>query len=79
MPGFSDSGVLEKITGKKLSVKQGNLQIVRWLIRAKESKSQLKLKHIVYFLPVRGPPEKADGTLQEKLQVLYHFFGAKVI
>ena len=79
VPGFSDSGALEKIMKKKLSVQQGNLQIVRWLVGVQESKkSQLKVRRIVYFLPERGALEKAHGTLQEELQVLHHFFGAKV-
>lgn len=74
VPGFSDSGTLKDEIGKKVSVQDGNLQIVRWIIRAQEQ-SQLKVRRIVYFLPVRGSLEKADGTMQEELGVLYHYFG----
>ena len=74
VPGFSDSGTLKNEIGKKVSVQDGNLQIVRWIVRAQEQ-SQLKVRRIVYFLPVRGALEKADGTMQEELRLLYHYFG----
>ena len=74
VPGFSDSGSLAKVIGKKNSVNEGNLQIIRWLVR-EQIQSQLKVRCIVYFLPVRGPLEKTDGVLQEELKVLYHYFG----
>ncbi len=77
VPGFSDSGTLEKATGQKISVYKGNLQIVRWLVR-EQIQSKLKLRRIVYFLPIRGPLEKADGTMQDELKVLHHFFGKSV-
>ncbi len=77
VPGFSDSGALEKKTGKKVSVHDGNLQIIRWVVK-EQIKSQLKVRRIVYFVPVRGPLEKADGTLQEELNVLYHYFGREI-
>lgn len=77
VPGFSDSGTLRKTTRQEVSVYKGNLQIVRWLVR-EQIQSQLKVRRIVYFLPVRGPLEKADGTLQEELKVLHHYFGKDV-
>ena len=73
VPGFSDSGTL----GVDATVFNGNLQIVRWLVR-EQIMSQLLVRRIVYFLPMRGPPEKADGTLQEELRVLHHYFGREV-
>ena len=73
VPGFSDSGTLED----DVSVNEGNLQIIRWLVR-EQIQSQLKIRRIIYFLPVRGPLEKADGTLQEELQVLHRYFGKEV-
>lgn len=78
VPGFSDSGALQKATGsKKITVSEGNLQIIRWIVR-EQIQSQLKVRRIVYFLPVRGPPEKADGTMQEELKILYHYFGKEI-
>ena len=32
VPGFSDSGALAKATGEKVSVYEGNVQIVRWIV-----------------------------------------------
>ena len=46
---------------------------VRWLAR-EQRESQLMVRRIVYFLPVRGPLEEADGVLQE-LKVLHRYFG----
>ena len=77
VPGFSDSGTLQRRTGKRVSVFDGNLQIIRWIVR-EQLRSQLKVRRMVYFLPVRGSLEKADGTLQEELKVLHHYFGKKV-
>ena len=77
VPGFSDSGVLQRAAGTKVSVYDGNLQIIRWVVQA-QIQSQLKVRRIVYFLPVRGSLEKADGTMQEELKVLYHFFGSEL-
>ena len=78
VPGFSDSSTLKSETQDvSLSVYQGNLQIIRWVVRA-QIQFQLKVRRIVYFLPVRGPLEKADGMLQEELKVLHHFFGKEV-
>ena len=65
---FSDEGV---------SLIKTSLQNVRWLVR-EQQESQLMVRRIVYFLPARGPLEKAYGTLQKELKVLHHYFGEKV-
>ena len=77
VPGFSDSGSLKEEIGKDVSVFEGNLHIIRMIVKA-QIQSQMKVRRIVYFLPGRGPLEKADGTLQEELKVLYHYFGNEV-
>lgn len=74
VPGFSDSGTT---TGFGTSVYESNLEIIRWVVR-EQIQSQLKVKRIVYFLPVRGPLEKTDGTMQEELRVLYHYFDKEI-
>lgn len=80
VPGFSDSGTLVRAlhgqTGR-ISVYEGNLQIVRWIVRAQIEK-KLQVRRVIYFIPVRGPLEKADGTLQEEIAVMHHFFGAAI-
>ena len=77
VPGFSDSGVLQRVTGEKISVLDVNLQTIRWVMR-EQLRSQLKIKRMVYFLPVRGPLEKADGMMQEELKILHRYFGKEV-
>lgn len=74
VPGF---GALQRAMGQYLSVYDGSLQIIRWVVR-QQFQSQLKIRRIVYFLPHRGPLEKADGPMLEELEVLYHFFGKEV-
>lgn len=77
VPGFSDSGAIQRAAGTNVSVFEANLQIIRWVVKA-QIRFQLQFRRIVYFLPVRGPLEKADGSMQEELKVLYHFFGKEV-
>ena len=36
---------------------------------------QMTVNRVAYFLPCRGPMERVDGTLQEELNIMYHFFG----
>ncbi len=77
VPGFSDSGTLQRATRQRISVHDGNFQIVSWLVR-EQIQSMLKVRRIVYFLPVRGPLEKADRVIQDEIKVLHHFFGKSV-
>ena len=70
-------GIFNGLQGEDISLIQASLQNVRWLVR-EQHESQLMVRRIVYFLPVRGPLEKADGTLQEELKVLHYYFGKKV-
>ena len=77
IPGFSDSGKLQDVIGKIASMKEGNLQIISWIVRA-QYEFQLKVRRVVYFLPCKGPLEKADGTLQDELNVIHHFFGKEI-
>ncbi len=39
----------------------------------------MKFKRILYFLPVRGPLQRASGVLQLELRVLTHYFGLSII
>lgn len=77
VPGFSDAGHLVRATGKGISLFDGNLQIVRWAVR-EQIQNQLKVRRVVYFLPIRGVLDKADVTLQDELKVLYHYFGKEI-
>lgn len=77
VPGFSDSNTLQQQTGCTVTVNEGNLQIIRWMVR-EQIQSQLQVRRILYFLPVRGFLEKADGTLQEELNCLHYFFSKEI-
>ena len=68
VPGLS--GI---VTGQQ-TTEQKNEEIVRW-IGSVQSEFQLRIKRIVYFLPGRGPLSKADGSMQEELKLLHHYFG----
>ena len=77
VPGFADSGKLAKKTGKKLGIYNGNLQIIRWIVRL-QAELKLNIRRIVYFLPTRNALEKTDKVLQEELKVMYHYFGTQI-
>ena len=68
-PGFADS--------KRKNVLQSNLQTFRWIMYAQEE-YDLNFSRVLYFYPQRGPAEKADGTLQEEIQVMHGFLGESV-
>ena len=69
VPGFADSE-----TTKEVGVMKGNLQVFRWIVRTQQE-HMLSFRRVVYFLPVRGCLERADGTLQEEITVMYRYFG----
>ena len=56
---------------------KGNLQSFRWILQAQRAYN-LRFSRVLYFLPNRGPPERADGTLQEEISVMYSFFGQQI-
>ena len=67
--GFTDSDMC-----KNLGVYRENLEIMRQMIHALTTHAE-GFKRILYFLPIRGIIEKADGNLQEELKVMHHYFG----
>ena len=68
-PGFADS----KQT-KNVGVLKANLQVVRSILRC-TGDNGLAFRRVLYFLPQRGPQERADGTLQEELKLIHGFLG----
>ena len=54
-----------------------NIQIFRGMV-FNQLMHQIAAKRLLYFLPIRGVPCKADGAMQEELKVMYHFFGPAV-
>ena len=56
---------------------KGNLQGFRWILQAQRA-HDLRFSRVIYFFPIRGPPERADGHLQEEIKVMHGFFGQKI-
>ena len=69
VPGFSDTA-----TAKECGVFKANLAIFRSILRIQVDQN-MPFHRILYFLPIRGPLEKANGDLQEEIKVIYHFCG----
>ena len=59
------------------SVQQANLGVMRQILRVQAEKG-LIFRRILYFLPSRGPPERADSVLQSELRVMKYFFGRAI-
>ena len=68
-PGFADSR-----TTKGEGVIKGNLPIFRGILNA-QARNYMAFSRILYFLPQRGPLEKAEGTLQEELTLIKKYLG----
>lgn len=66
-PGFSGSATAQ----------QEIPTVIDWIAKAQDE-YQLKVGCILYFLPRRGPLEKADGSIQEEFKLLSHYFGQEV-
>ena len=61
---------------KRHGVYVSNLQIFRQIVQIQE-KHNLQFSRVLYFLPNRGPLERADGMLQEEIKTMHGFFGEK--
>lgn len=70
--GFADSE-----NTRKYGVIKGNLQSFRWILQAQRG-YDLQFTRVVYFFPMRGPPERGEGTIQEEIKVMYSFFGEMI-
>ena len=70
VPGFSDS-----IRREGTTVFQTNLQFIRDVSRANDT---FQFDYVLYFLPFREPPERADGSFREELEALYFYFGQTI-
>ena len=70
--GFADTEMTQRY-----GVIQGNLQSFRWILQTQRA-HDLRFSRVIYFVPQRGPLEKADGTLQEEIKVMYNFFDKQI-
>ena len=55
----------------------GNRQIMQEVVRI-STQLGIAFHRVLYFLPERDIPERADGNLQEELAVLWHFYGNSI-
>jgi len=81
VPGFFGC----KSTGSSLSpleslrnIGNDSLCIMRKILHVQTALG-MKFQRILYFLPVRGPLERADAVLQSDLKVMAHFFGKSIL
>lgn len=72
VPGFADSAM-----ASKLGVYKANLALFRSILRIQYDQ-KMPFDRVAYFLPIRGPLEKADGNLQEEIKVMHHFCGPAI-
>ena len=71
-PGLQASNQKEGI-----SAKQANLGIMRQIVHM-QAQHDLVFKRVLYFLPVRGPLERADAVVQEEIEVMKDIFGYSI-
>ena len=72
-----DSCGLANNMSKDQTVYQCNTEIIRQILYT-QKEHKMKFARILYFLPVRGPLEVADGFLQEEIEVMCGFFGSAI-
>ena len=71
-PGFANTQLT-----KEYGPLECNLQIFEWILQEQE-KHDLAFRRVLYFLPNRGPLERAEGALQEEIKVMYDFLGKDI-
>ena len=69
-PGFAH-------TASSLPVIQANLELIRQIAHLQKT-CGLRFCHVMYFLPCRGPPPKADRILKDEIAIMHHYFGESI-
>ena len=72
VPGFGDSKSKENVTTTEV-----NAGFINAIIEVQE-KMHVTYNRILYFLPFRGTPDRADGYFQDELQLLFNKFGKSI-
>lgn len=72
-PGFDPSNFQDRVQ----TAHQANIGIVRQMVRI-QSHRNLIFKRVLYFLPGRGPLEKADASIQQEIKLMKDMFGIAV-
>lgn len=71
-PGFADTRET-----REHGVFRSNLRTFRSILRAQDA-NDLAFCRVLYFLPLRGPLERADGVLQEEIKLIHGYLGEEV-
>ena len=69
-PGFAQSE-------SSLPVIQANLELIHQIAHL-QKKFGLKFRYVMYFLPCRGSPQRADRILKDEISIMYHYFGESI-
>ena len=78
VPGFHTTFAAPgRQLGSDTIARSDNLGIMRQILRIQAQK-KLHFRRILYFLPCRGPMEKADANFQDELRIMNHFFGRMI-
>lgn len=87
VPGFFDGESVKSPTSPLPSsplevsatkVQNNNLGIMRKILHA-QTALNMKFRRILYFLPVRGPLDRANAILKLDLQLMAHYFGKAIL
>ena len=76
-PGFDDSSINLGEACTASSMYQKNNEIFRSIFSLVRDR-QLQVRRVVYFIPIRDPPEKMDGSMIEELEIMYKCLGPDV-
>ena len=69
-PGFAH-------TDGSLNVIRANVHIMKQIARIQEH-FFLNFGYVLYFLPCRGPPQRADRLLKDEMLVIHQYFGERI-
>ena len=72
-PGLADS----QQAANGVGVIEANRALFRSILRVQDE-FKMKFDRVVYFLPMRGSLERADGNLQDELKVMHFFYGSAI-
>eukprot|EP00731_Ephydatia_muelleri_P013364 Em0007g674a len=72
-PGFGNFSNDKEVNG----VCDRNVGSVRLIFKL-QRELKISFKRVVYFLPFRGPPGRADSYLKDELKCLWNFYGERI-
>ena len=73
-PGLADT---EEAKKAKQTIEQANLKLFRKILIYQVT-HRIKFDRVLYFIPVRGTPSKADAYIVNELKVMKHFCGEHI-